>query len=162
MKRCTERSADTYKMKHKLILKGIKFHVAANHGNVFDIHPTSHKNGPHPFNEPSDFSNTSSVILQFRKRLPYQQKAFYVYMDNYYTNLPLFAELRRLGLGVSGTARATFKHFPSADTISKSFAANLDYHYKAGVVEDGVVVLVWIDNGPVTIMITIQRLKGRS
>lgn len=160
MIRCTGRSADTYKMKNKPIPKGVKFHVAADHGYVFNFHPTSNKSGPDPFDEPSDFSNTSSVVLQLVKKLPYSQKAFNVYMDNYYTNLPLFAELRKLGIGACGTARTTSKDFPQAVKVTNT--ANLDFHYKAGVVERGVAVLLWIDNGPVSMMTTIHRLKGRN
>lgn len=69
---CTERSANTYKMKNKPITKRIKFHVAADHGYIFDFHPTSNKSGPDPFNEPFNFNNTSSVVLHLVKRLPYQ------------------------------------------------------------------------------------------
>jgi hypothetical protein len=49
--RYTGRSSDTYKTPFKPIPQGLKFHCAADHGYIFDFHPTSNKYGPDAFSD---------------------------------------------------------------------------------------------------------------
>lgn len=126
-------SANTYKIKSKPIPKEINFHIGTDHGYIFNFHSTSNKSGPNTFEELSDFSYMSSVILQLVKHLSYKKMAFNVQMNNFYTNLPLFASLYSLGIGACETARTLSKEFPTVLNVAKN--ANLDYHYKAEAVQ---------------------------
>lgn len=161
----TGRSADTYKLPRKPIPQGFKFHCLADHGYVYDFHPTSNKSGADPLHEPEDdtsssLSETSKVVLDLAKRLPYKQLAFNISLDNYYTSIPLLAALRTAGIGGCGTARTSSKNFPPELAVPKT--AVIDYHRKAGIIIDKVATAVWMDNRPVPIMTTVHKLKGRN
>jgi hypothetical protein len=45
------------------------------------------------------------VVLVLAKTLPYTSYEFNIFMDNLFTNLKLFSQLRGLGIGACGTAR---------------------------------------------------------
>lgn len=161
--RCTGRSQDTYKTPFKPIPQGLKFHCAADHGYVFDFHPTSNKSGPDPFSSATideGMNDTSSIVLEMTSRLS-KDLSFNLYLDNYYTSFPLLVALRKRGIGACGTARTTSKNFPSQLLIPKNAATKMDYHYRAGIINDGVATMLWIDNAPVSMMTSIHQLKGR-
>jgi hypothetical protein len=61
-------------------------------------------------------------------------------MDNYISLVPLFAELRRMGVGACGTMKLNLKGFPKELDVGKK--AKLVYYSKCGVVRDGVGVLL--------------------
>ena len=163
MIRCTGRSQDTYKTPFKPISEGLKFHCAADHGFIFDFHPTSQKHGPDPIAQDimeEGLSNTSSLVLEMISRLP-KHLAFNLYLDNYYTSLPLLSSLRKKGVGACGTARTSSKMFPPELVVPKNKSSQLGYHERAGMVVDEVAIMLWMDNAPVSMMTTIHQLKGR-
>jgi hypothetical protein len=51
------------------------------------------------------FSSTSQAVCHLVFALPYQQYRFTIYMDNYFTSIPLFRHLRNYGIGAVGTTR---------------------------------------------------------
>jgi len=53
-----------------------------------------------------ELSNTASIVLQLAKTLPYTTYKFSVFCDNLFTKSKLFSQLRALGIGACGTARA--------------------------------------------------------
>ena len=86
-----------------------------------------------------------------------------VYLDNFYTSLPLLRKLRQsLKIGGCGTVRPSSARFPVDLKTSKKEIFKFDYHFvqlrvlKAFGVEVG--VLLWFDNAPVTIMTTVHDL----
>ena len=163
MIRCTGRSQDTYKTPFKPISEGLKFHCAADHGFIFDFHSTSQKHGPDPIAQDimeEGLSNTSSLVLEMISRLP-KHLAFNLYLDNYYTSLPLLSSLRKKGVGACGTARTSSKMFPPELVVPKNKSSQLGYHERAGMVVDEVAIMLWMDNAPVSMMTTIHQLKGR-
>ena len=88
-------SQDAYNTPFKPISEGLKFHSAAGHGFIFDFHPTSEKHSPDPI--PPDImnegqNNASSLVLEMISQLP-KHLAFNLYLDNYYTLLPLLFSL---------------------------------------------------------------------
>ena len=114
MIRYTGRSQDTYKTPFKPISEGLKFHCAADHGFIFDFHPTSEKHGPDPIAQDimeEGLNNTSSVVLEMISQLP-KHLASNLYLDNYYTSLPLLSSLRKSGVGACGTAVPLPQCFP--------------------------------------------------
>jgi hypothetical protein len=48
---------------------------------------------------------THHVVLVLAKTLPYTAYEFNIFIDNLFTNLKLFSQLRKLGIGACGTAR---------------------------------------------------------
>ena len=142
----------------------MKFHCAADHGFGFDFHPTSQRHGPDPIspdNAAEGLSYTSSIVLEMTSRLP-KYLAFNLYIDNYYTSVPLLAVLRKNGIGGYGSAPTSSKNFPPDLILSKNKSSRLlEYHERAETVVDGVAVMLWMDNAPVSMMATIHQLKGR-
>jgi Transposase IS4 len=53
-----------------------------------------------------ELSNTASLVLQLAKTLLYTTYEFIVFCDNLFTKSKLFSQLRALGIGACGTARA--------------------------------------------------------
>ena len=105
MMRATGRSADTYKMPSKPIEHGFKFHVVADHGYVWDFHPTSNKEGPDPVPHIDGLTATGEVVYHLLGKLP-NSNYWIVYLDNFYTSLSLFGRLRHdFWMGGCGTAR---------------------------------------------------------
>src|SRR6266498_4179168 len=88
-------------------------------------------------------------------------------MDNFFSNINLFKFLRDRNIGACGTTRVNSTKFPKSLKIKEK----LDWDTLLGKVVDNVLALLWIDNGPVTMLTTIheiclqhriQRLRRRS
>lgn len=160
MIRCTGRSLDTYKMPNKPIEQGFKFHCLADHGYIWDFHPTSNQAGPNPVPIIDGLTPTGEVVYHLANQLP-KRKTWHVFLDNYYTSLPLLATLRdRLDIGACGTAKPGSRDFPTILAIPKKDVGKVSDHFKAGLVIRNVGILLWFDNAPVTMMTTIHYLKG--
>lgn len=53
------------------------------------------------------------------------------------------------------------RDFPAILAIPKKDVGKVAYHFSAGQVIQAVGILFWFDNAPVTMMTTIQQLKGK-
>ena len=97
------------------------------------------------------------------RQLP-KTRYWVVYLDSFYTSLPLLGRLRHdLSIGACGTARPS-AGFPPELKISKSEVRQHEYHslrtttvYDA-LFQQPVGVSSWIDNAPVTVMSTVHEL----
>lgn len=87
--------------------------------------------------------------------------SFNLYLDNYYTTLPLVATPCKKGIGACGTSCTSSKDFSPELIIPKNALSKLNFHYRAGVVTRGITTMLWIDNAPVSLMTSIHQLKGR-
>lgn len=164
MMRATGRSADTYKMPSKPIEHGFKFHVVADHGYVWDFHPTSNKEGPDPVPHIDGLTATGEVVYHLLGKLP-NSNYWIVYLDNFYTSLPLLGRLRHdFRMGGCGTARPNSAGFPPELKIPKQEVKKHEYHsLKTMVLKDSlfseeVGAHAWIDNAPVTVLSTVHEL----
>src|SRR5207244_2605901 len=84
---------------------------------------------------------------------------FNVFMDNYFSNIPLFKALRQIGIGACGTARINSSRFPPELKVKKN--QKLDWNVLSGVViDESVLAVFWMDNGPVTMLSTIHEIVG--
>jgi hypothetical protein len=71
-----------------------------------------------------DLTMTGSMVLQLiQQGLPSHRNNYTVYMDNYFTTIPLFDRLRQLGIGACGTTRpnASKKLFPKSFKLAQRF-----------------------------------------
>lgn len=86
-----------------------------------------------------------------------------------WTNIPLFVELRSLGIGAAGTIRINAKGFPDSIKIERDkVKIVLPWGYLSVVGVEGVCCLVWQDNSSVFFMTsfhdfhqTVLRLRKR-
>ena len=63
MIQCTGCSQDTYKMPSKPIELGFKFHCLADHGYIWDFHPTSNQAGPDPVPAIEHLTATGEIVM---------------------------------------------------------------------------------------------------
>nr|AHE80947.1 putative transposase [Tuber indicum] len=151
------RSAHTIKMPNKPISLGYKVLALCDAGYTYDWELTSRiasfatseqQKMPYPL------SPTSSAVLQMLTTLPYRTHFFTAYMDNYFSNIRLFARLLDYGIGACGTVRCSSKDFPPSLNISKDKAAGiLKWNFATGV------VVREIDNNTVHLLSTVHDLE---
>jgi len=90
------------------------------------------------------FTPTTQAVCRLVFSLPFQSYQFNIYMDNYFTSIPLFQHLRDHGIGAAGTTRTKRHNFPSELTISKDVTSRiLDWNHLSAVVVNGVCAALW-------------------
>lgn len=161
MVRFCGRSAHTIRMKNKPIPEGYKILALCDDGYTYSFLYTSRicpTVGPERVR---GLNETSCSVLHLARKLPYARHSFNIFMDNYFSNVPLFLELRKLGIGACGTVRTNSSRFPTALKVRKN--ERFDWNTTSGVVvENEVLAAFWMDNGPVTMLSTIHELKGNA
>ena len=95
-------------------------------------------------------------VYHLDKKLP-SNRAFNIFTDNYFSNIKLFKFLREKGIGACGTVRTNSSGFPP---ILKVKNKNLEWDTLSGVVVNDVLAVLWMDNGPVTMLSTIHMITG--
>ena len=100
------RSPDTYKMPNKPIKQGYKIYALADAGYIWWFIWASRKQGLTDTVKYKHLSLTASMVLQTVKRLPSRHQYLYtIYMDNYFSSIPLFRLMRSSGYGACGITR---------------------------------------------------------
>ncbi|CAG8707728.1 17104_t:CDS:2 [Cetraspora pellucida] len=127
------------------------------------IHTIRIKNKPTPegfkiLSLLTGLNQTGSLVHHLVEQLPYRQFSFNIYMDNYFTSISLFQQLRQIGISACGTIRKTASGFLKELKIDKGIKLNWDV--RSGVVINDTLAVLWQDNGPVTMLTTIYRLVG--
>ena len=131
----------TYKMPSKPIQQVFKFHCLADHGYIWDFHPTPIANqaGPDLVRPIEGLTATGAAAYHLLQKLP-RSRYWIVYLDNLYTSVPLLGNLRHdLKIGGCGTARPSSALFPSEREVPTLDLGKHDYYaLKVTVVKDGV------------------------
>jgi hypothetical protein len=98
------RSSDTCKMPNKPIKQGYKIFALADNGYVWHFQLSSRQHGIGELKKVDELSPTGSMVLQMAQLLPkFPNSHFVIYMDNYFTSIPLFSMLRKQNIGAAGT-----------------------------------------------------------
>jgi hypothetical protein len=102
---CFGQSIYTYKMPSKPISQGFKLYAIADHVYIYSFQWSSKTKGMqirdailHP-----TLTNTSCLVRSLALFLP--RRRITIYIDNYFTSVPLFEELRACGFGAIRTTR---------------------------------------------------------
>ena len=77
-------------------------------------------------------------------------------MDNYFSSIKLFNYLHEKKIGACGTVCKNSANFSQVFKVDK----NLDWNVLSGVVVNDVLAILWIDNGPVTMLSIIHQIDG--
>ncbi|KAL1993893.1 hypothetical protein VTN49DRAFT_2562 [Thermomyces lanuginosus] len=116
MVRCFGRTTHSYRMPHEPIKQGYKIFALAERGYVFAIAWTSRLWGIMELFKYPGLSPTASMVINLITKLPGlpsraegnekrgPEAKYSIYMDNFFTSVPLFKELRHIGCGACGTA----------------------------------------------------------
>jgi len=103
--------------------------------------------------EKSDESNAHSMVLRLMS--PYEGKYYKLWMDNWFSSIPLFNALLAKKIYASGTIRQNRKGFPKQLVkISKSSIFKKErgkFHFRQS---GDVVSTIWMDNGVVSFLST--------
>jgi hypothetical protein len=88
------------------------------------------------------------MVLQMARLLPKFPDAPYVlYLDNYFTSIPLFSILRKENIGAAGTTRPSGIDFPALlITLRKNWSTKLDWGTTIADIVDNVLCIGWQDN----------------
>lgn len=161
------RSQHTFKMPHKPIKQGYKLFAIADQGYIlYWIWASRHKSLAE-VKKHENLTLTGSMVVQLAQEgLPPQRNSYTIYMDNYFTTVPLFNHLRRQGIGACGTTRpnASKKLFPIAlhalKDSKKPQQWNTLYAAPASVGSDidSVLCIAWQDNNIVTALSTVHTV----
>jgi hypothetical protein len=122
-------------MPKKPIKQGYKIYRLVDHGYIYNWLWSSREKGyQDTFNHP-DLTPTGCLVRHLALSLP--RRSLTVYLDNYFTTVQLFSELRACGFGAVGITR-TYAGFPKDLTeIKDRFSTKLPWNtLLAKVVED--------------------------
>jgi hypothetical protein len=96
----------------KPIEHGFKFHCLADHGYICHFVPTSNQAGPDTVPPVEGLTPTGEIVYHLLTKLP-KSRHWIVYLDNFYTTVPLLGRLRHvLKIAACGTARPSSAAFP--------------------------------------------------
>lgn len=142
------RSSDTCKMPNKPIKQGYKIFALADDGYIWHFQLSSRQYGITELEKVDELTLIGSMVLQMARLLPKFLNSYYViYIDNYFTSIPLFSMLHRENIGIARTTRASGIDFPTLLTVlHKNWSTKLDWGTTITDVVDNVLCIGWQDN----------------
>ena len=88
---------------------------------------------------------------------------YVLYLDNYFTSIPLFLILRKENIGAAGTTRPSSTDFPALLTVlRKNWSTKLDWGTTVADIVDGVLCIGWQDNNFVLGLSTVHTVHEAS
>jgi len=79
-------------------------------------------------------SKTSECVLYLTQQLPFQAHQFCLFLDNYFTNIPLLQVLQQLRIAAAGTAQSNSKDYPEVHKRANKRKERLPFNFITGVV----------------------------
>jgi transposase IS4-like protein len=158
------RSGDTCKMPNKPIKQGYKIFALATDAYVWWFQLSSRRYGIAELDKHTKLTNTGSMVLQMARKLPKFDDSYYaLYLDNYFTSIPLFSTLRKEKIGAAGTTQPSGLEFPSLlIVLRQNWSHKLDWGTMVGKVVDNVLSIGWQDNNFVFGLSTIHTIHEAS
>lgn len=153
--RFSGRSPHTVRMKNKPTPEGYKVFALCDAGYTYNFMFTSRIKKKESVQNIPGINQTGCEVYHLIKELP-TDKSFNIYMDNYFSSIGLFNFLREKKIGACGTVRTNSSKFPKVLKTDKK----LEWDTLSGVVVDDVLSILWMDNGPVTMLSTIHEITG--
>ena len=106
------RSSDTCKMPNKPIKQGYKIFALADNGYVWHFQLSSRCHGIAELVKDTELTSTGSMVLQMARLLPkFEDSHFVLYLDNYFTSVPLFSMLYAKNISTVRTTRSSGTKF---------------------------------------------------
>ena len=130
-------------MPNKPIKQGYKIFALADNGYVWYFQLSSRQHRIGELKKVDELTPTGSIVLQIAQLLPKIPNSYFViYIDNYFTSIPLFSMLRKQNIGVAGTTRPSGIDFPALlIVLHKKWSTKLDWGTTAADVVDGVLCI---------------------
>jgi hypothetical protein len=111
-------------MPQKPIKQGYNIYGLADHGYIYNWVWSSRDKGYQRKVLHPTLTNTSSLVRTLALSLP--RRYLTIYLDNYFTSVSLFSELRACGFGAVGTTRPHKEFPPELSAIKNRFAKKLE------------------------------------
>jgi hypothetical protein len=153
--RFSGRSVHTVRIKNKLTPEGYKILSLCDAGYTYAFFFTSRIQNQPEVQQMPGLSKVGNEVFHLVSQLP-KNKSFNIYMDNYFSSIKLFKYLREKKIGACGTVRKNSANFPQILKVDKK----LEWDTLSGVVVDDVLAVLWMDNGPVTMLSIIHQING--
>jgi hypothetical protein len=152
------RSLHTYKMPNKPIKQGYKIYGIADHGYIYNFLWSSKEKGLQDIVLLPNLTKTGCLVRSLVKSLPREKLT--IYMDNYFTSVPLFEELRDLNYGAVGTTRPHTKFPDGLVTLKEKYSTKLEWNTLLAKVVDRTLCLAWQDNNIVLALSTVHTTNS--
>ena len=143
-------------MPNKPIKQGYKIYGIADHGYIYNWIWSSREKGLQEIVLYPNLTKTGCLVRNLALSLP--RRHLTIYMDNYFTSIPLFTELRSCQFGAVGTTRP-HKEFPKElSEIKNRFATKLSWNTLLVIVVQDTLCLAWQDNNIVLALSNIHTV----
>jgi hypothetical protein len=130
-------------MKNKPIQEGYKIIAFCHAGYTYTFLYTSHINSFVGVEKIKGLTMTSLAIVHLAKTPTFSTHHNNIYMDNYFSYIPLFTYLRQLQIGVCSTLRVNSAGFPKRLKVPK--AKKLPWNNLSGiVVNNQALAVIWM------------------
>ncbi len=150
------RSLHTYKMPNKPITQGYKIYGIADHGYLYNFLWSSREKGLQDILLWPGLTKTGCLVRNLALSLP--RRHLTIYMDNYFTSIPLFTELRACEFGVMGTTWP-YKEFPAGlKELKERYSTKLKWNTLLARVVQDTLCLAWQDNNIVLALSNIHTV----
>jgi hypothetical protein len=145
-------------MPNKPINQGYKIYGIADHGYLYNFLWSSRQKGLQDMVIYPDLTNTGCLVKNLALSLP--RRHLSIYMDNYFTSVPLFSELRASQFGATGTTRP-HKELPSGfKELKDRFSTKLPWNTLLAKVVNNTLCLAWQDNNIVLALSNIHTVHN--
>ena len=159
MVRFSGRSLHTVRIRGKPTPEGYKIFALCDHGYTYTFLPSSRVKKNEEVEKINGITYTGSIVLHLALQLPYKRNPFNLFMDNYFSSIPLYTWLRKRNIGACGTVRPASKGFPKEFKLPRN--PGLEWNFQSGKIvgeDKDVLAAIWMDNGPVTFLTTIHGI----
>jgi hypothetical protein len=147
-------------MPNKPITQGYKIFGIADHGYLYNFIWSSREKGLQNIVLQPTLTKTGSLVKSLALSLP--RRRITIYMDNYFTSVPLFSELRTCQFGAVGTTRP-HQDFPlGLKELKERFSTKLAWNTLLAKVVNDTLCIAWQDNNIVLALSnahTVHRLE---
>jgi hypothetical protein len=107
-------------MKGKPTPEGYKILALCQAGYTYSFLYTSRIKSIIGIEKITGLTMTSSAVVHLAQSFPYSARSFNMYMNNHFSNIPLFKYLRGLNIGACGAVRINSSRFPEALKVNKT------------------------------------------
>jgi hypothetical protein len=143
-------------MPKKPIKQGYKIYGIADHGYIYNWLWSSREKGYQDTFDHPDLTPTGCLVRHLALSLP--RRFLTIYLDNYFTNVHLFSELRACNFGAVGTTRSHPGFPKDLVEIKDRFSTKLPWNTLFAVRVGNTLCFAWQDNNIVLALSTIHTV----
>jgi hypothetical protein len=145
-------------MPSKPIKQGYKIYGIADHGYLYNFIWSSRQKGLQDIVLQPDLTKTGCLVKNLALSLP--RRHLSIYIDNYFTSIPLFSVLRACQFSATGTTRPYKELPPELKELKERFSTKLPWNTLLAKVVDNTLCLAWQDNNIVLALSNIHTVHN--